>query len=579
MPNSNSQSAIKSFPDKETCLGGRKPRNPLPPGLVLNSKWEILKHLASGGKGDVYLAHQKSLDRSVALKIISPDFMETIEEHEEEQAAEVERFRREVQAMAKIRHPNVLQVFDYDTAGVDNKVLEYLVMEYLPDATLRGTMPLEGFGYNQSAIAGWIRAYFLPVLEGLQAVHEAGIIHRDIKPENILMDGTTPKLADFGLARLAHKQGLTQTFDILGTIFYMPKEQFEDGAAVDVRADVYALGKILYEAVTGKITNSSRVVFKRVALKPDEAPSEESVFFTHLDAIIQRATSEEPGGRFDSVALLYKCLRGLVIPQDWNTAKSYRAKKKVFYIGVPSLLLCILLLVVYHFSSEFAPNFSTTVVSTETVSPSGVHQVAEILNESDGAVLRLRQGGNVQWLPRPEGAVKNESLPSFYMEEGYVTNKRFTVFLNALRDGISVRDNAVYAGEVVIILLGEVTEGYEPIMYRNSEFTISDSAYSDKPVVRVTPEGAEAYAHFYNRELPTPGQWLLTEGLSDALPGTEITAEWGAVREENFTRFVSLSASEFNGENFCPLARQKWESFPDIGFRTVRDLTGGRQKP
>ena len=109
----------------------RKPRCPLPSGLVLNGKWEIIEHIASGGKGDVYRAHQKNLERNVALKVISPDFLD---DQEGDMALEEERFRREVQAMAQIRHPNVLQVFDYDIADVEGKKIEYIVDVYKSQA-------------------------------------------------------------------------------------------------------------------------------------------------------------------------------------------------------------------------------------------------------------------------------------------------------------------------------------------------------------------------------------------------------------------------------------------------------------
>lgn len=294
----------------------------LPSGLVLNNKWEILGHIASGGKGDIYRAHQISLERIVALKVISPDFVDSFKDNPEEFESEKERFRREVRIMAGIRHPNVLQVFDYDIAQVGDSTIEYLVMEYIPGSTLRDTMPRQGFGPDLTGTVAWLKDYFLPVLDGVAAIHDAGIIHRDIKPENILLDGAVPKIADFGLARVLQQPGLTHTFHVLGTIFYIPKEQFEDGAAVDARADVYALGKVLYEAMTGKIINASRVVFKEVGLPPEILASPDG-FFRKLDAIIRESTREEPDGRTASGTAMIEALRDAIAPHTTVTSQDF----------------------------------------------------------------------------------------------------------------------------------------------------------------------------------------------------------------------------------------------------------------
>ena len=587
--------------EERTAGGGRKPRNPFPAGLVLNGKWEILDHAGSGGKADVYRAHQKNLERNVALKVISPEFVESFEGHDEELASEIERFRREVQAMAKLRHPNVLQVFDYDSDTVDGKTLEYLVMEYLPDSTLRSTMPLEGIGYNRKDVAFWIRDFFLPVLEGLQAVHAAGIVHRDLKPENILMDGKVPKLADFGLARMSQQQGLTQTFDILGTIYYMPKEQFEDGATADARSDVYSLGKILYEAVAGKITRSSKVVFKQVRLSLDGLTGADAAFFSQLDSIIRSAPSEEPGGRFTSTALLAKCLHDLVAPvvderSQLRSETMLRAKKR-FYAGVIVILLGLAGLTSYHFYREApAPQSAAsahpdagslpsaaapaplqvgnTFPQAGSDEPGELRQVAETLTEADGAVLKLIPAGTTEWQPdHKDPALRSESLPSFYLAEGLVTNSRYVAYLNAIHSLITVQDTAVYYQGSVLFLLGEVREGYQPIIYEGEQFTVSDTAYGEKPVVRVTPEGALAYAYYYSRDLPTASQWNLAreKGLvADTPPGME---EWGYERSATALRFFSMAPPTGTESIFCPILRQRWESLPNVGFGTVHRLT------
>jgi serine/threonine-protein kinase len=173
-------------------------------GIVLSGKWEILEHIAKGGKGEVYRARQVNLDREVVVKTISQEFLDSFEGDQEEIQAEMERFRREVLTMAQVHHPNVLQVYDHDRAVIQRVgqelALEYIVMEYIPGPTLRSTMPEEGLGKGEEAIREWIRSYFLLVLDGVEAIHSLGIIHRDLKPSNVLLDGPAPRILDFGLA-------------------------------------------------------------------------------------------------------------------------------------------------------------------------------------------------------------------------------------------------------------------------------------------------------------------------------------------------------------------------------------------
>lgn len=606
--NSRDMKQDEATATSRTEEGRRKPRNPLAEGLVLNGKWEIITHVASGGKGDVYRAHQKNLERHVALKVISQDFIESLEEQDAGIASEIERFRREVQAMAKIRHPNVLQVFDYDTDVVDGKSLEYLVMEYLPDSTLRATMPLDGFGLDREAVAGWIQDYLLPVLKGLQAVHEAGIVHRDIKPENILMDGRTPKLADFGLARMAQTHGLTQSFDVLGTIHYMPTEQFEDGAAADARADVYALGKVLYEAVTGKISRNKRVIFKQVGLELDGISSVDAAFFTKLDAIIHCATSEKPADRYPTVERFLDKIQELLNSNHEDNTRGFTDKahrtRKLFYATVISILLAIAFLVANHFSREEqegtpanAPSIQDKFVDNGQEATKRTGQDAPArekpkpierawdgarLITSDGVAMRLVQGGSTEWQPRFDGPiVRSEDVSPFYFEETLVSNKSYVAYLNAIRNIVTVQNMVVYYQGVVLFLLGEVREGYQPIVYKDEVFSVSNQMFERSPVVRVTPEGALAYAHYYGRDIPSPPQWNLARaalgGQFDSV--TAGTEEWGYERDNSSTRFFSMSPPGGKDSIFCPILRQRWESLPNVGFRTVLPLSQVERRP
>lgn len=157
--------------------------NILQTGTVLNDKWVILELIGKGGMGEVYRAHQLNLKRDVAIKVISREWLQTLEDDVEEIEKALQRFRREVQAMSQIRHPNVLQIFDYgsDTIKKDGEdsSIEYIVMEYIPGATLRFTMSEEGFYPDQETIKSWLEEHFLPVLNGVQVMHELDMVHRE----------------------------------------------------------------------------------------------------------------------------------------------------------------------------------------------------------------------------------------------------------------------------------------------------------------------------------------------------------------------------------------------------------------
>lgn len=579
----------------------------LKPGLILNDKWEILEHIASGGKGDVYRAHQKSLHRSVALKVVSSSFLDSLKDDISELEAERERFRREVRVMASIRHPYVLQVIDFDRCFVDDEELEYIVMEYIPGSTLRGTMPEHGYGMDGPAIISWLKQYFLPILKGLIAVHDSGVIHRDIKPENIMLDGSNPKIADFGLARAQNQSRMTQTFHVLGTIFYMPKEQFEDGASVDARADIYALGKILLELVHGKTANKNRMAFKQAKLDLSLCPAEEKDFFQTLNSIIQSATAEEVQERTPDAVTLYRDLNALVgYSEEGVEAEGKRNLKKglrALYAALGIVAMGGMALLLHHFlnqplepTTEAPPQAAQVIQAIQTDrsarftpedqgnspvrsvdnSSASSHPKSQKLVESDGAVMRLVPGGGVSWVSSIAGQQKADGK-DFYIEEGPVTNARFVNFLNSVRDTLTVQNSVVQSPEGIYILLGEILEGYEPILFRDGVFTLSSSEVAQRPAVRVSPKGAEAYAHYYNRALPTVPQWLLARenglGLGESFG---LTDEWGYETSDDGHFFMLLGAGKESLKettDICPPMRQKWEAFSDVGFRTVRNTT------
>jgi serine/threonine-protein kinase len=239
-------------------------------GSVIDNKWILIESIGKGGMGEVFRAHQLNLKRDVAIKVISEEILQDLEENPQEVASAMERLQREVQTMARVRHPNVLQIYDYGSVKVQqngsSKQVQYIAMEYVPGNTFRYTMSEEGFDDETDLLVEWLQNYFFPVLDGLEAIHAHDIIHRDIKPENILMDGDTPKIADFGLARSPKLKAVSNSWDVKGTMPYMAPEQFADFRKAKIPADIYSLGKFYTKPLSANWTRR-QCLSKRSAWK------------------------------------------------------------------------------------------------------------------------------------------------------------------------------------------------------------------------------------------------------------------------------------------------------------------------
>ena len=237
---------------------------------------EILERVGQGGMGVVYKARQRELDRLVALKILpfevgaKPGF--------------AERFTREARALAKLNHPNIVPVFD--SGATDG--LYYIIMEYVDGVDLRRAME-SGVIKPEQALA------IVPqICEALQFAHDVGIVHRDIKPENILLDKQGhAKIVDFGLAKLLDTESssgnptLTGTQQAMGTLHYMAPEQMQGAAAVDHRADIFSLGVVFYEMLTGQLP-----------IGKFQPPSHRIQVDVRLDDIVLKTLENEPSRRY-----------------------------------------------------------------------------------------------------------------------------------------------------------------------------------------------------------------------------------------------------------------------------------------
>jgi serine/threonine protein kinase len=495
-------------------------------GMIINDKWEVLNFIAKGGKGEVYLARQLNLDRQVALKIMSQEFIKSLEGDKEELTSETQRFHREVKVMAQMQHPNILQVFDFDQLDINGMEMDYIVMEYVPGPTLRQKMREEGFGHDENKVKAWIKRYFFPILEGMKAVHDNGVVHRDMKPENVLVDDGPPKIMDFGIAGGHNFENVTQSHHMIGTITYMPEEQFIDLALTDARVDVYALGKIIYEVVEGKIKKGRDKPFNSVALNDPQ-----SKFFKTLDRIIQQATVKDRNMRTPSVKAMYDSLEELVHDAEETTGNVEKRRFKFkFRVSIAVIAIIISGWFVHHYffrqtnihdqSETMNPAFVASNAlelknSRPTTPPSAdqLNSLPDNLLASDNMTMVLLKGAQILMSvdnPIVGGKKQNEkilSVKTLYMDKTKVTNYLYAQFLNAV-EGIEVKNKSVSLNGKLLLLLGEVREGYKPITFEDKEFRVKPEA-ATKPVVRVTPVGALAYAQFYGKSLPLMEQWWL----------------------------------------------------------------------
>ena len=215
------------------------PPVPIATGATVG-RYQIVSPLGQGGMATVYKAFQPALDRYVALKVLRSGIVDEPEQRE--------RFEREAKAIARLRHPSIVQVFDFDTVEEQS----FIVMEFIDGGTLK-TRLMELSAAGQRLPRGDVGRIISEVADALDTAHHLGIVHRDVKPSNVLLSRSGRAImADFGIARILASSGQTQTGVGVGTPEYMSPEQGE-GVAVDMRSDIYSLGVMAYELLTGRV--------------------------------------------------------------------------------------------------------------------------------------------------------------------------------------------------------------------------------------------------------------------------------------------------------------------------------------
>ncbi|MDO4670328.1 MAG: Stk1 family PASTA domain-containing Ser/Thr kinase [Aerococcus sp.] len=271
------------------------------PGQVIDGRYEIIRHIGSGGMATVYLALDSILNREVAIKFLR------LSANSDENA--LRRFQREAYSIAELNHPNIVNIYDIG----DNEDGNYIVMEYVDGIDLKRYIK-----ENQPLAPETVQSILAQILDGMQTAHDHYVIHRDLKPQNIMIkpDGTV-KIMDFGIAVISTETSITQTNTIIGSVHYLSPEQARGGSATP-QSDIYALGIVGYEMLTGSVPFDGESAVS-IAIKhfqeplPDIGAVRDDVPIA-LQNVIYKATAKTPSERYESCQAMREDLLNALDP-------------------------------------------------------------------------------------------------------------------------------------------------------------------------------------------------------------------------------------------------------------------------
>jgi len=354
-------------------------------GELIAGRYELEELVGSGGMSNVFRAHDRLLERTVALKILHEQYTRD-EDY-------VERFRREARAVAQLTHPNIVTVIDRgEQDGRQFIVFEYVDGQNLKELSARG--PLDA----REAIG-----LALQVAHALSFAHARGLVHRDVKPQNVLLnDEGQAKVTDFGIARSLDVHGVTQTGTVLGTSDYIAPEQAR-GQKVDPKTDIYSLGVVLYELLTGEVPfsgdNFVAVAMRHVSEPPPSVLERRPDCPVRVDLAIQRAMAKDPADRFASMdelcVELEACLAELdgrdgegatmIVPPQPRPRRTrpYREPRRI-PVGLVLIMALALILVAGGAYLLLSTDSARKALHVSSVSPKPVHLVGVLGYDPQG---------------------------------------------------------------------------------------------------------------------------------------------------------------------------------------------------
>jgi serine/threonine-protein kinase len=375
---------------------------------LFNSRYKIGEMIGTGGMADVYIAEDTRLNRKVAVKILRSDLARD--------PAFVARFKKEALAAGGLSHPGIVAVYDSGIDGEDS----YIVMELVSGHTLRDILQSNALMPESKALD-----IACQILEALDYSHSKGIVHRDIKPGNIMMTNSGQvKVMDFGIARAMDDYGatMTNTFNVVGTAQYLSPEQ-ATGEPADQRSDIYSVGCLLYELLTGRPPFSGdtpvSIAFQHVSA-PLIAPSEiNSEIDESLDTVLKVALSKDPAHRYQDAGAMLDDLRR-AIRGEQVTTKIRRIKPKRNYLVAGISLFAVLALVVagLSFSGQKSATFELPNVVGLTVDQAKALLPNYTINLQQAPDSRIPEGRIASQLPLASTRVLRGSSVTLTLSQG-----------------------------------------------------------------------------------------------------------------------------------------------------------------
>lgn len=281
-------------------------------GQKINDRYQIIRSIGEGGMANVYLAYDTILDRNVAVKVLRGDLAED--------EKFVRRFQREAISASSLTHPNIVEMYD---VGEDEGKY-FIVMEYLEGTTLKSLIKR-----RKNLTLAEVIDIMLQLTSGVACAHDSYIIHRDIKPQNVLiLENGLVKITDFGIAMALNSNELTQTNSVMGSVHYLPPEQ-ANGTGSTVKSDIYSLGILMFEALTGKLPfkgeNAVEIAIKQMKEPIPSVCEINPEIPQSIENIILKATAKNPKNRYDNVKEMYDDIKSAL-------DKDRRDEKKIAFM-------------------------------------------------------------------------------------------------------------------------------------------------------------------------------------------------------------------------------------------------------
>ncbi len=475
---------------------------------VLSGRYRLESKLGSGGMSTVYLALDEVLDRPVAVKLLHREISE--------EADQLERFRREARAAARLSHPNLVGVID---AGEDDG-RPYIVFEYIEGRTLKRRIQEEGGLPVDEAVA-----YAIEIGRGLTAAHARKLVHRDVKPQNVLIDPAgRAKVTDFGIARSLEQKGMTATGRVLGTTDYVSPEQAM-GEDVDERSDVYSLGVVLYEMLTGDVPFQAEtqvgVAMKHVNEPMPDVQAKRPEVSAAVASVVDRATTKDQRDRYGSVAQMVRDLEQTLeveaarrggtsgeatsvldsVPSSRRRLGGGRRSRLGIAMGIVGIALIAAALIFGGERIHLGNNGSSGSSSAEIKLPTDA--ASEFDPEADG-----RETGTQRL------AIDSNPTGTAWATEHYDTQD-----FGGLKDGVGLTIDAGNTVTARSMQIRSPTPGWNASIYEFSGSPPSELSGWGQPVATVSDGGANETIHLPGKPAQSFLIWITQPPQAEDDPG------------------------------------------------------------